>query len=171
MYVYEGNEIKVPKKQKIIAYIFLFLVIITFSTMRSHNMKKNIENNLNLTKSIENSISESLSYLYNDNLNDTNCNYIEETYKQNLIDKFKETNAIMEKESLKLSNIKFNIKKIYKTKIDGESFLIYSGKVDLKWSYTNKEISTDIVTKEIIVYLKDNNNNITVADIKLNDIK
>lgn len=171
MYAYEGNEIKVPKKQKIIAYIFLFLVIITFSTMRSHKIKKTIENNLNLKTSVETSISESLNFLYNENLNGTSCVYIDEEYRQNLIDKFKETNSIMAEESLTLSHAKLSSKHIYKTKIEGEPFIIYSGEVDLSWSHTNKDSSTDPITKEITVYLKNVNKEFRVADIKLKDIK
>lgn len=171
MYAYEGNEIKVPKKQKIIAYIFLFLVIITFSTMRSHKIKKTIENNLNLKTSVETSISESLNCLYNENLDNINCVYIDEDYRQSLADKFKEINSVMAEESLKLSPVKLSSKNIYKTKIEGEPFIIYSGKVDLSWSYTDKDTSTDPITKEITVYLRDNNEEFSVADIKLKDIK
>lgn len=169
--MYENNEISVPKKQKIFAYLFLFLVIITFSTMRSQKMKASIENSYNLTKSIETSIKESLTYLYNNDLDNTNCDYIDKEYTEKLKAKFKEPNSIMAEEYLKLSYIKLDDKKIYKTKIDSEPFIIYSGNVDLKWSYENKDDSTDILTKEISVYLKDNNGTLTVADIRLNDIQ
>lgn len=165
------NEISVPKKQKIIAYIFLFLVIITFSTMRSNKIKKHIDHTHKYTQAIETSIQESIMYLYNNDLEKTNCNYIDTAYKEKLINKFKNTNSLMSKESLKLSYIKFNDKKLYKTDINGEPFVIYNGLVDLKWSYTNKDSSTDITTKEITVYITDSNDTPYIADIQINDKK
>lgn len=168
--MYEMNEISVPKKQKIIAYLFLFLIIITFSTMRSHKTKMTVEKNYNLMKSMELSLTESIKYLYNDDIYNTECDFIDKEYSQKLIDKFSETNSLMEKESLKLSYINFNNKRIYNTKIEGEDFIIYTVKADMQWSYTNKESKTDTITKQITAYAKENSNNCLIVDINIADI-
>lgn len=167
--MYEMEEIKVPKKQKIFAYILLFLVIVTFSTIRSQKLKKDVQNNYAYTKSIQTSIEKSLYYLYNNDIENTDCEYIEKNYKEKIIDKFKDTNSLMSKESLQLSYVQLKNKKIYKTTIKDEPFTIYNGLVELKWSYTNKDLSTDITTKEIIVYLKDVNDTPYIADIQIKD--
>lgn len=161
----------VSKKQKILAYLIILITISSFFLMRAHKNKIQIERAIKTTNLAETSLSESLFYLYNNDLSNSICPYIYSDSKDYLIEKFEKTNSIMSESSLKLSYVKLKKDRIYKTKLNGSSYTVYKGTVDLQWSFTDKDTVSDKATKKITAYLKEDSDKYYIHDIKLSEKK
>lgn len=158
--------------QKIVAYLLIILTVCTFTIMRVHKNQSTKEKQETFRTEIESVLSNSLLHLYNNDLENTVCEYINPEFTDILNDKFKKANSIMASSELVLSNVKLNKNRIYTTTKKKVKYVIYDGTVELQWLNKKTLSKTDKTIKGIKGYiLKDKiSERYLLANIELNNL-
>lgn len=158
---------KVPLLQKIFAYLIIVCTIFTFTLMRTNKNKANFEKQELFKQQVELSLTNSLYYLYNNDLEKNTCDFIDDNFYESITSKFSKPNLVMKESNLTLTNITLSKNRIYNTTKKGVKYIIYDGLVELEWINTNNNIKTDPTIKKIIGYILKKDNKYTVVDIDL----
>lgn len=159
--------------QKIAAYLIIILTVCSFTIMRTHKNQSTKEKQEAFRTEIESVLSNSLLHLYNNDLENTVCEYINPEFTDVLNNKFKKANSIMSSSELVLSNVKLNKNRIYSTTKKKVKYVIYDGTVELQWINKKTNTKTDKAIKGIKGYvLKDKDSErYSLANIELNNLE
>lgn len=158
----------VPILQKIIAYLVICLSVFTFAILRTQKIEKVKTKENELFMQLESLLTDSLYYLYNDNLEEEiKGNIIHPDYIPTLRNKFKTTNEVLKESNMSLTSIGLSKNRIYNTKKDSIKYIIYDGLVELKWTSKEYDVETDTETKHITGYIIQNDDGYHLANIDI----
>lgn len=162
------NTNKVSIVQKILVFIFMGILISTFYIARNNKIEKLKTNNLLMTSQIEDVITNSLTFLYNEDLATIKeISTIHADYTEILSNKFSSVNSTLANANMYLSNIKLSKNRIYSTRKKSVKYIIYDGIINLKWTSNDTNIETDGENKNIKAYLIQKDNNYYLANIDI----
>lgn len=157
--------------QKILVFIFIGLLIFTFYIARQNKIKNIQTKNETIASNIEAVIIESLNFLYNEDLTKIHeVSTIHPNYTKTLENKFSSVNSTLKDVNMHLSNITLSKNRIYRTRKDSVKYIIYTGKINLQWESNTNNIETANETKNIKIYLIEQDNNYYIANIEMTNI-
>lgn len=165
------NKNNVSIIQKILVFTFISILICTFYIARQHKIEKLKTKHEAIASNIEEVVIDSLTFLYNDDLTKIKeIPTIHPNYTETLENKFSSVNSTLKNVNMHLSNITLSKNRIYRTRKDSVKYIIYNGKINLQWASNTNKIETSNETKNIKIYLIEQDNNYYIANIEMTNI-